>query len=92
MMRLHTVGCGPLERSVTVVVGLIYLVDEGWPLFGPDATDTMTCGTISDELLFPALKFSRYGGRCRALRLALSLAARRRSPKRKHQNTHPHRA
>ena len=90
MMRLDTVGGSPLERGVSVVIGLVDLVNERRALLGPDTADSMTRRTVGNELLFPDSEFSRYGLRG-ALRLALALTARRSSSQRKHKYTHPHR-
>ena len=90
MMRLDTVGGGPLERGIAVMIRLINLVDERRPLFGPHATHSVTRRTIGRKLLLPALQVRRYGHRL-ALRLRLALTTRRSGPQRKPKHTHPHR-
>ena len=64
MMRSDAVSGGILEGRVAVMIGLINLVDERRPLFGPDTTNSVTRGTIGHEPLLPTLEFSRYGPRC----------------------------
>lgn len=74
VVRSDAVGRGILEGRITVMIGLVNLMDERGALTGSHRAGTMTARTIGGELLF-AVSIFRRSRSCRARLRRIALAA-----------------